>query len=859
MSHVSSFLIPSRLLGPKDTDAQIDRFSNKLACAFCEGLNKEDRIEAKAAGFVDSYSEYIVNKASDCINEGAKQALLCRISDMSPLVAAELLLAINYTGDAERLSSPEFLDNLSMLNKYAASSLLYEASITKNTKALTDERLFTEHAVRFANSIDYEPLSEWYYSIAKTGNISDLTSEQAMSTGVISAIRDDSRISGELSFLIGDSGSVSALTDSKFLEGLKGLEPAVAAEYLSVMWCIDGGVRLANTDTIQKVAAGQADVWKDIARINRNAASDSQRVLISNAGHKHDRGAKLLVRELMSAGYDVIYTGSVSDYRDIARIAQSERASAVGFSIMGITLRQQMKSSRVVNGALREMRVNGSDAVFFAGGVIGRRMSEGFAKEGVSVLHAQGKYEISPDGAANANIASFISGAVSVHTSSVRIAPSFQNDVSGIAAISLAVSSSAINMQYSSATSGTSAGFPAPIMPSQLTSGSSAPPQYPAMYYDAATTGLELPESTCAASYPYEYEMDIYGNVSVKLPLGLRIEYHRQQIPLPLGLRIEYPRQQILYKVPAVKSAGRNMGIAVQHSSADISITVMRQTLSLMQQTSIPLHAEVQGIQTNLPKASLGVSQVWRDIYPLRKMQPHTKGLGHSPQPMKTADNRNEDVQKTRNSAECAIPSFQICHVQTPAIQAGPATVCAGFIIPTKEKAAGYSVRSEISNANLQVQISAVPSYKTAMTMAIKTMQLPGPIVPPPLSAERYRTAHSDNAAKWQQYAAISTIKEYPSTTLGSETCSVCHGASGTEGAAGRQPGAFPASPYVIESENKVILPGKSTAVRLKSIGQNSAANPGPTYVRSTKGRIWIGSAAAKKLQIFNTIFSRRR
>ncbi len=519
-----SILMPARWFATKDQDPLIDKFSNKLACAFCNGLKKGDRLEAKAAEFVDAYAGYIIDKSGQELDAGAKQGLLARINGMNPLVAAELLLAINYTGSTNGIAEEGFLDGLKLLNPYAASSLLYEIQITKNVEALTDSRLFTEHAVAFANSVNYEPLSEWYYSVAKTNNVADLTSAQAMGGGVIGAINADSRISSELSFLIGDSGKVSELTNSAFLNGLKGLEPAVAADYLSVMWCIDGGTRLANTETISRIALGQADVWRDIARINREGAADSQRILISNAGHKHDRGAKLLVRDLISAGYDVIYTGSISDHREIARVAQSEGVAAMGLSIIGITARQRWKSSRLVHKTLNDMQLNGSDAILFAGGIITQKMANNFVQSGVKVLTDIAKGGVYQE-AGKADIVDFVSNAIkSRSNNTLQVgAHGFTMAYNTTAASYAATSTS---LAQSAAIAGASVSFAA-YTASALQSGL-ATQQYLACC-DVAAADYNLSRKESSTECQYVYEMDVYGNVHLNLPMRLRLSYPKRQ------------------------------------------------------------------------------------------------------------------------------------------------------------------------------------------------------------------------------------------------------------------------------------------------------------------------------------------
>jgi methylmalonyl-CoA mutase C-terminal domain/subunit len=59
------------------------------------------------------------------------------------------------------------------------------------------------------------------------------------------------------------------------------------------------------------------------------------RVLIAKPGlDGHDQGAKVVVRTLMDAGFEVIYTGLRQSPEAIVRVAQEEDVDVVGLSIM---------------------------------------------------------------------------------------------------------------------------------------------------------------------------------------------------------------------------------------------------------------------------------------------------------------------------------------------------------------------------------------------------------------------------------------------------------------------------------------------------------------------------------------------
>ena len=64
-----------------------------------------------------------------------------------------------------------------------------------------------------------------------------------------------------------------------------------------------------------------------------NAAK--KRILIAKPGlDGHDRGAKIVVRALMDAGFDVIYTGLRQTPEAVAEIASTENVDVIGLSSM---------------------------------------------------------------------------------------------------------------------------------------------------------------------------------------------------------------------------------------------------------------------------------------------------------------------------------------------------------------------------------------------------------------------------------------------------------------------------------------------------------------------------------------------
>ena len=61
----------------------------------------------------------------------------------------------------------------------------------------------------------------------------------------------------------------------------------------------------------------------------------AKRVLIAKPGlDGHDRGAKVVVRALMDAGFDVVYTGLRQTPEQVAEAASRENVDAIGLSSM---------------------------------------------------------------------------------------------------------------------------------------------------------------------------------------------------------------------------------------------------------------------------------------------------------------------------------------------------------------------------------------------------------------------------------------------------------------------------------------------------------------------------------------------
>lgn len=89
------------------------------------------------------------------------------------------------------------------------------------------------------------------------------------------------------------------------------------------------------------------------------------RILIAKPGlDGHDRGAKVVVRALRDAGYDVIYSGLHQTPEQIAERAESEGVAAVGLSsLSGAHMTLFPKVAELLNE-------RGTDVVLFGGGII---------------------------------------------------------------------------------------------------------------------------------------------------------------------------------------------------------------------------------------------------------------------------------------------------------------------------------------------------------------------------------------------------------------------------------------------------------------------------------------------------------
>ena len=124
----------------------------------------------------------------------------------------------------------------------------------------------------------------------------------------------------------------------------------------------------------------------------------AHRILIAKPGlDGHDRGAKVIVRALRDAGFEVIYTGIRQTPEMIAKAAMQEDVDAVGLSLLSgahLTL-----FPRVVE-LLRKSGLK--DVVVFGGGVI--------PDEDVPRLKRKGVVEVFGPGTPTETIVTFLRG-----------------------------------------------------------------------------------------------------------------------------------------------------------------------------------------------------------------------------------------------------------------------------------------------------------------------------------------------------------------------------------------------------------------------------------------------------------------
>jgi len=110
------------------------------------------------------------------------------------------------------------------------------------------------------------------------------------------------------------------------------------------------------------------------------------RILIAKPGlDGHDRGAKVVVKALTEAGYEIIYIGLHQDPEAIAEAALQEDAEAVGLSVLSGA---HMTLFPAVLDELRKRNI--ADVLIFGGGIIPQRDIDALKAAGVGALFTPG-------------------------------------------------------------------------------------------------------------------------------------------------------------------------------------------------------------------------------------------------------------------------------------------------------------------------------------------------------------------------------------------------------------------------------------------------------------------------------------
>ena len=110
------------------------------------------------------------------------------------------------------------------------------------------------------------------------------------------------------------------------------------------------------------------------------------RILIAKPGlDGHDRGAKVVVKALTEAGYEVVYIGLHQEPEAIAEAALQEDVEAVGLSVLSGA------HMTLFPAVVELLRKNGmGDVLVFGGGIIPQRDIEALKAAGVGMLFTPG-------------------------------------------------------------------------------------------------------------------------------------------------------------------------------------------------------------------------------------------------------------------------------------------------------------------------------------------------------------------------------------------------------------------------------------------------------------------------------------
>lgn len=118
----------------------------------------------------------------------------------------------------------------------------------------------------------------------------------------------------------------------------------------------------------------------------KNNNEQKIRVLIAKPGlDGHDRGAKVIARALMDAGFEVIYTGLHQTPEMIINAAVQEDVHVVGLSILSGA--HNALVPEIISGIKKS---GGDDLLYLVGGIIPDEDIETLKKQGVHMVFTPG-------------------------------------------------------------------------------------------------------------------------------------------------------------------------------------------------------------------------------------------------------------------------------------------------------------------------------------------------------------------------------------------------------------------------------------------------------------------------------------
>jgi methylmalonyl-CoA mutase C-terminal domain/subunit len=132
------------------------------------------------------------------------------------------------------------------------------------------------------------------------------------------------------------------------------------------------------------------------------------KIMVAKAGlDGHDRGARVVVRALEEAGFEVVYSGLHRSPEEVVEAAVREGVDALGLSILSGAHLELLPA--IVDGLGRE---GAADVVVFAGGIIPR--------EDVAPLRAAGVAEVFLPGTPTERVIAWIRANVRPRTAPAR-------------------------------------------------------------------------------------------------------------------------------------------------------------------------------------------------------------------------------------------------------------------------------------------------------------------------------------------------------------------------------------------------------------------------------------------------------